>query len=46
VIVVYVTGTINYLNEVGQRLLIAPTNNKVTLVGMVVDAAYLVVGDR
>jgi hypothetical protein len=46
VIVVYVTGVIDYLNKVGQRRLIAPANNKVTLVGMVVDATYLVVGDR
>lgn len=45
-IVVFVTGRFDYLDEVGRDCLVAPTNNQVTLVGTVVDAAYLVVGDR
>lgn len=40
-IVVYVPGRRDYLDEVGKTRLIAPTNNKVTLIGMVVDSAYL-----
>jgi len=45
-VVVYVAGRFDYLDEVGRDRLVAPTNNPVTLVGTVVDAAYLVVGDR
>lgn len=45
-IVVFVAGRFGYLDEVGRDRLVAPTNNSVTLVGTVVDAAYLVVGDR
>lgn len=45
-IVVFVAGRFNYLDEVGRDRLVAPTNNSVTLVGTVVDAAYLVMGDR
>lgn len=45
-IVVYAFGRYDYLDEAGRDRLVAPTNNAVTLVGMVVDAAYLVVGDR
>lgn len=43
-IVVYAAGRYDYLDEVGKVRLVAPTNNPVTLVGMVVDAAYLVRG--
>jgi len=45
-VVVYVAGRFDYLDEVGRDRLVAPTNNPVTLVGTVVDVAYLVVGDR
>ncbi|MBW4514628.1 MAG: hypothetical protein KME11_05325 [Timaviella obliquedivisa GSE-PSE-MK23-08B] len=45
-IVVFVSGRFDYLDQVGRDRLVAPTNNSVTLVGMVVDAAYLMVGDR
>jgi hypothetical protein len=46
VLVVYVAKRFDYLDEVGRDRLVAPTNNPVTLVGTVVDAAYLVVGNN
>lgn len=45
VLVVYAAGRFDYLDEVGRDLLVAPTNNPVTLVGTVVDAAYLAAGN-
>jgi len=45
VIVVYVRGRLFYLNELGDRYVIA-ANNPVTLVGNVADGAYVVAGDR
>jgi hypothetical protein len=45
VIVVYVRGRLFYLNEIGDRYVIA-ANNPVTLVGNVADGAYVVAGDR
>jgi hypothetical protein len=44
VFVVYASGRYDYLDEVGQNYLVTPTNNPVTLVGTVVDAAYLAAG--
>jgi hypothetical protein len=44
VFVVYVAGRYDYLDEVGKTYLVTPTNNPVTLVGTVVDAAYLAAG--
>jgi hypothetical protein len=46
VFVVFVAGRYDYLDEVGHDRLVAPTNNPVTLVGTVVDAAYLAAGDQ
>jgi hypothetical protein len=43
--VVFATGYFAYLNEVGQDYLVTVTNNSVSLVGTVVDAAYLAAGD-
>ncbi|NJL42195.1 MAG: hypothetical protein HC840_22050 [Leptolyngbyaceae cyanobacterium RM2_2_4] len=45
VIVVYTRGRLFYLNEIGDRYVIA-ANNPVTLVGNVADGAYVVAGDR
>jgi hypothetical protein len=45
VIVVYVRGRLFYLNEIGDRYVIA-ANNPITLVGNVADGAYVVAGDR
>lgn len=45
VFVVFATGYFAYLNEVGQDYLVTATNNPVSLVGTVVDAAYLAAGD-
>jgi hypothetical protein len=45
VFVVFVTGRYDCLDEAGKTYLVTATNNPVTLVGTVVDAAYLAAGE-
>jgi hypothetical protein len=44
VFVVFVAGRYDCLDEVGKTYWVTPTNNSVTLVGTVVDAAYIAAG--